>query len=1051
MKKSHSKMGGGVGFLPTFLAVLAFSFLLPSDAVAQYFGRNKVQFDDFDFQVLESEHFDWHYYPEESEAVMDAIRMGERWYERFARTFQHDFESSKPVILYSDHPDFQQTNTLSGFIGEGTGGVTESLKNRVIMPLTGSYWDTDHVLGHELVHAFQYNIAQSRRGGGLRGLGTLPLWLVEGMAEYMSVGREDPLTAMWMRDAIRRDDLPTIRQMTRESRFFPYRFGQALWAYIGGTYGDDAVVQIYRRALRVGFENAIRGVLAMPTDTLSVRWRESVAELYLPFMEGREEPSEAGELILAPSTGSGSVNISPSLSPDGRFVAFLSEKDLFSVDLFMANAQTGEIIRRLSSANSDPHIDALRYIDSSGAWSPDSRFFAYVVVAKGDNQLVIVRSDDGAVTRRVSFADREDGPGAITNPAWSPDGRYIAFSGTDGGISDLYVYDLESDDLLQLTDDKYADLQPTWSPDGSTIAFTSDRGPETNFETLVYSEFQLATIDVETGSVRVLPVFGNVKHINPQYSGDGQSLYFISDQDGVSDIYELGLQTGAVRRITRLKTGVSGHTYLSPSLSVAANGTAAFTVFDELEFHIYTRQLDRQGEIVATGEREFEPGRMLPPADPQRFSRVAAYLDDPTTGLVASGTYTPEDAQEYDAGLSLDYVGQPTIGVGVGTGASYGNYIGGATSAYFSDMLGNKVVGVALQANGTFKDIGGQAFYADLGDRLNWIVSGGRIPYLLGGYTFGSDDAGPYVGLVQQRIFITSASGQIQYPFSTTERIEFGLGVNRYSYDFQIDKLYTDPLGRFIGRRQEDLPEPDPVNLVQGSVGLVGDYARFGFVSPVRGGRYRFEVERTEGSADFTTIIGDFRRYYAPHRNLTVAVRGMHYGRYGLTAEEQSGQDQTTRFGNFGLFNPLFLGFETFIRGYAWESFNSGECEAGATTQNSCPTLNRLFGNRLAIGNVEMRIPFLGVEQYGLINFPFLPTELVAFADIGLAWDNPFTADEPVLEFSRSSTERVPVASVGLSARVNILGFLILESYYAYPFQRPEKGWHWGFNLAPGW
>ena len=111
------------------------------------------------------------------------------------------------------------------------------------MPLTGSYAATDHVLGHELVHAFQYNIAQSRAGSGLRGLMMLPLWLVEGMAEYLSVGREDPLTAMWLRDAIRREDLPTIKQMTTETRFFPYRFGEALWAFVGGKYGDEQIVR----------------------------------------------------------------------------------------------------------------------------------------------------------------------------------------------------------------------------------------------------------------------------------------------------------------------------------------------------------------------------------------------------------------------------------------------------------------------------------------------------------------------------------------------------------------------------------------------------------------------------------------------------------------------------------------------------------------------------------------------------------------------------------------------------------------------------------------
>ena len=400
--------------------------IIPPAASGQYFGRNKVQFDDFDFEILRTDHFDIHYYPEEAEAVQDAARMGERWYERFARTFQHEFERTKPIILYADHPDFQQTNTLTGFIGEGTGGVTESLKNRVIMPLTGSYWDTDHVLGHELVHAFQYNIAQSRRGGGLQGLSTLPLWLIEGMAEYLSVGRDDPLTAMWIRDAIRRDDLPTIEQMTKESRFFPYRFGQALWAYIGGTYGDDAVIQIYRRSLRSGFEGAIEDILGLSTDTLSVRWKEKVGEEYFPIMEGRSAPADQGNLLLAPSTGSGSVNIQPSISPDGRYVAFLSEKDIFSVDLYMADTRTGEIIRKLASAESDPHVEALRYIDSSGTWSPDSEQFAYIVSAGGDNQMAIAATRNGVVQRRIEF---DESIGAVSNPAWSPDGRTIAFSG----------------------------------------------------------------------------------------------------------------------------------------------------------------------------------------------------------------------------------------------------------------------------------------------------------------------------------------------------------------------------------------------------------------------------------------------------------------------------------------------------------------------------------------------------------------------------------------------------------------------------------------------
>jgi hypothetical protein len=617
-----------------------------------------------------------------------------------------------------------------------------------------------------------------------------------------------------------------------------------------------------------------------------------------------------------------------------------------------------------------------------------------------------------------------------------------------GGISDLYLFELESGAISRLTNDKFADLQPTWSPDGRTIAFTSDRGPETDFGRLQYSRFQLALIEVATSEVRALPVFGNVKHINPQYAPDGESLYFISDQDGVSDIYELDFGSGEVRRITRLATAVSGITYQSPAMSVAANtGRIIFSVFDELEFHLYAVD-PSEGEAVALVDRpENQPGRKLPPANPDRFSRVATYLADPETGLVSEGAITAEDAEEYDSSLSLDFVGQPTLGVGAD---NYGNYIGGGASAYFSDMLGDRVVGVALQAQGTFKDIGGQIFYANMADRWNWAVAAGRIPYQMGWYQYGQDtpeDGGrTFLGLYRYRVFVSSASGQVAYPFSSTRRVEFSAGATRYSYDIEVDKLYHQN-GFFTNEfERESLNDqaPDPLNMAQASVALVGDNTVFGFVSPVRGGRYRLEVEQTMGTADFTTVIADWRRYYSPTKNLTVGARGLHYGRYGLTADE-SQQD------GFGLLRPLFLGYETFIRGYAYESFDVGECALSANlpgANTGCPTFDRLFGQQLAVANLEMRIPFIGVEQYGIINFPFLPTELVLFADAGLAWDRD---NKPVWEWSRTSAERVPVVSTGLSARFNVLGFMILEAYYAYPWQRPEKGWHWGFNLAPGW
>ncbi|MSR35938.1 MAG: peptidase S9 [Gemmatimonadetes bacterium] len=1032
---------------PATVALLAsaLAVLLPAPASAQYFGRSKVQYEDFDFRVLNLPHWDLYFYPGEEESIQDVSRMAERWYERFARTFQHEFEKTKPLIIYADHADFQQTNTLQGFIGEGTGGVTESLKNRVIMPQTGSYRDTDHVLGHEMVHAFQYNIAQSRRGGGMQGLSTLPGWLVEGMAEYLSIGRDHPLTGMWLRDALRQDDFPTIKDLTKGGKYFPYRFGQAIWSYIGGTYGDDAVIQLFRRAIRIGFQPAIEQVLGVGHDTLSVQWKRSVERQYRPLLADRTAPDSTGTLLLSPKVEGGTINVGPALSADGRYLAYMSEEDLFSVELFLADAHTGKKIRKLSSATSNPHFDAMRYVESAGTWSPDGKLFAYAVFDEGDNALEIVEVESGSEWRKV----RPLPNAAINNPAWSPDGRSISFSGTVGGISDLYLWDVESNQVRQLTNDKYGDFMPDWSPDGRTIAFASDRGPETDFAKLTYSEYRLSFLDVASGQVRTPEILGNVRHSNPQYAPDG-NVYFISDGDGFSDIYRYQPTGGTVERITKIATGVSGFTPMSPALSVAdKTGDLAFTVFNHFEFHMTRMDASPAGSPMTALTAEQLAGRQLPPANPDRFSRVAEYMADAGTGLEAPGTYNTASAKAYEPALALDYVGQPSIGVG---SDRFGNSVGGGAAAYFSDMLGNNVLGMSVQAQGTIKDIGGGAFYTDLGDRWNWGVGVGHQPYVLSYVGQGNDAGGQYLGQILDRLYVTSATGQLSYPFSQTRRFETQGGFTRYASNRQIQKFYYDQFGRIFDRHDEDLASSfDPLNLVNGSVALVRDNSYMGFTGPVRGGRSRYELAGTAGTMSFLTVTADTRRYIGITRNLAFATRALHYGRYGDLQRQ-----------NANVLQPTFLGYEWYMRGYAYESFTPEECIASQTAAipgDSCPVRNRMFGHKIATASAEFRVPLLGVEEFGVFNFAFLPTELVAFADAGLAWDNTLTDingasavdTDPTLEFSRSASAHVPLLSTGVSARFNVLGFMILEAYYAYPWQRPDKGAHWGFQIAPGW
>jgi hypothetical protein len=1009
--------------------------LHPSAAWAQYFGRNKVQWERFDFQVMETDHFAIHFYPEAQEGVTDAGRMAERWYARLSQVFGHEFATLKPIILYADHPDFMQTNVIDAMLGEGTGGVTEGLRTRVVMPLTGIYANTDHVLGHELVHAFQFDIAGGgggRGGSGLQAMGRLPLWFVEGMAEYLSIGRDDAHTAMWIRDALIRDDLPTTRALTRDPRYFPYRFGQAFWAYVAGTWGDEVVGRMYRAGLAGGVDAAIRSVLEVAPDTLSARWHEAVRAEYAPHLEGRTLPADAGQRILAPDLDAGRMNLAPAISPDGRTVAFLSERDLFRIDLFLADAETGRVLRRVISDQSDPHYDALSFMRSAGAWSPDGRRLAVVTFRRGMNQIAMVDVQSGRIERHIQVA----GVGALWDPSWSPDGRRLAFTGSEGGISNLYVFDLETETVEQATTGRAAALHPTWSPDGSTIAFVTDEGPGTDFRRLTYAPMRLALYDAATRQVRHLQVFEGAKHINPQFSPDGSSLYFISDRGGFSDIYRLELGTGQVHQVTRLATGVSGITDLSSALSVARQtGRLMFSVFEEGNYHVYALPAaEAQGVALEAAPPVPVLGSVLPPSAAQGQGVVAAYLGDPVTGLAPSEEF---EIRPYRPSLSLDYIGVPAIGV---AHDRLGTTLGGAVAAYFGDMLGDRMLGVQLTAQGELQDVGGQAFWMNRRGRWNWATGVSRIPYITG-FTAAErrPDVHPDAYEIQQfreRVALNQAVVDARYPFDMLRRFETNVTYTNIGFSRTLDRSLV--VGRdVVDRQRESFPAPDALNLVSAAAAFVGDNSFFGFTSPVRGWRYRYEIEPHFGSLTFQQALADYRRYQLL-RPVTFAFRGMHFGRYGQDAESTQLQQ-------------LFLGHETFIRGYSLFSFRAEECtpvESNGQTTQSCPEFERLVGSRIAVANVELRVPLFGTADFGLIELPWLPTEIAPFFDVGVAW----TADEsPTFGFETRTADRVPVFSAGVTSRFNVLGYLILEAYWAYPFQRPERGGHFGFNLAPGW
>src|SRR4051812_47769205 len=280
------------------LALAALSLPARLEAQGGYFGRNKVQYQDFDFKVLKTEHFDIYFYPEEADAAQMASRLAERWYVRLSALLDHKLRGRQTLVLYASGPHFRQTNVIEGELGEGTGGVTEAAKRRIVLPFAGPIESTDHVLGHELVHAFQYDITNTNANSGANSALSLPLWFIEGMAEYLSIGPVDPNTAMWMREAARREKLPAIKDL-ENPEYFPYRYGQAVWAFIGGKYGDQVIDDLLRMGTgRDGYDGAFKQILGVDSKALTTMWHDAEVAAYRPVAESTKMAASFARPLL---------------------------------------------------------------------------------------------------------------------------------------------------------------------------------------------------------------------------------------------------------------------------------------------------------------------------------------------------------------------------------------------------------------------------------------------------------------------------------------------------------------------------------------------------------------------------------------------------------------------------------------------------------------------------------------------------------------------------------------------------------------------------------
>jgi len=973
-----------------------------SEANAQYFGRNKVQYDHADVRVLATEHFDLYYPHEDLPAALTAGRLAERWYTRLSKVLQHSLRGRQPLILYASHRTFEQTNVWSGLIDERTGGFTESRKRRIVIPFASTLAETDHVLGHEIVHAFQYDIADEAKSPL-----DVPLWFVEGMAEFLTLGGDDRLTDMWMRDAASRERLPEIRELS-SPRLFPYRWGAALWAYLSERYGPD----LPARALRAKRDarRRLESLTGDSVETISTAWHRSLRDKY----GAATASAPTNPAVVSTAHGGGRLNLAASLSPDGRRMIYFSERDQLSVDLFLADAHTGAVIRKLITTAANTAFDSLQYLHSAGAWNRTGSLFALATIREGRPSLILLDVNSPAPPREMRFEQFDE----VYSPTWSPTGDSIAFAALTGGATDLFVIDLNGERVRRLTHDQFADVEPAWSPDGRSLAFATDRF-STQLRELQWGSLQIALIDLESGTLAPLGADAVASQRDPAWSPDGESVFFVGDHGPISNIFRVDRSSGRVFQVTDVSTGVSGVTRLSPALSIAtSSGTLAYSVFTGGGYEIHAIE---SGSALDGREVEAAPAQAAPQLSTHPIDDDAPVPQLPAIVDPASRTSTD---RKYRPRLGLEALGMPYFSAG---GGAFGTSVQGGSSFLFGDLLGDRQLFTAVHLSSKVDESAFIATYLDRGSRRNWGLTLNQVPQV-GQWRSpieASDDGTTLTRTRERRVWTERGlSAFVAYPLNRWKRIEFSVGARQNLYEREAETdVVSSSTGRLVETRPTDVAAVSPLTVGEVSVALVGDSAIFGGTGPILGSRYRLQIAPVTGGATYVNVLADYRRYMMPVRPYTIALRILQSARYGPGSNDPR-------------LLSTYLGSSWLVRGYGASRVAGSECGAGP-----CPALDHMLGTGVLVGKLEVRAPLLSVFS-SRFHYGALPLDVFAFADAGTTWGS---ADRP---FGLTTLSHALIRSVGGGVRANAMG-LIVDVGAERPLDLRQPGWRFAVNIRP--
>ncbi|MFI5253180.1 MAG: hypothetical protein ACHQQQ_12210 [Bacteroidota bacterium] len=801
--------------------VLFLVLSLPASAQFFYFGQNKVQYTKFDWHVLKTDHFDIYYYPEMKDLAERGAYLAEESYKVLQDRFNHNIQERIPLIFYSSHIHFEQTNVSPEFIPEGIGGFFEFLKGRVVIPYDGSMWDFRHVIRHELVHVFMYSkINRVLLDHRQREDRLPPLWFVEGLAEFWSSEWDDQ-AEMVIRDAVMSNYLVPLSDMDRIfGTFLMYKEGQNLLQFLSQRYGEEKILLLMENFWKSNsFNDIFKYTIGRNYKEFDEAWVYALKKQYYPLLSTADEPGGVTKALVRDGFNSKPVYYSDSLTKEIYFIGNrIGSTGIYRLSLSEPRAEPISVVE----GDKTSEFEAFHLFQSKMDISKKG-MLAFVTKSGETDAIHIYDVKKGDQVVSYHFKDLV----VIGSASWSPDDKRMVFSAVDkSGNNDLYLWDTELENLTRLTNDPYDDRDPSWSPDGKVIVFSSDRSSYG-----IHGKYNLFIYNLEQRNISYLTCSNDI-YSSPAWSPDGNALLFTCDAGGARNIwmmkFDSSLETPhTMKRLTSFTTAA-----FDP---VWAKDTMIFTAFENFSFQL--RELRDVYGLYDTSTTI------------QQIDSVPH--DIPWTPATIAGS-TEQQSLKYKGDYSLDIAASE-----ISTDPVFGT-AGGAFLS-LSDLLGNEQYYFLVYNTAQTSD----ELLSSFNLAISRISLQHRTNYAYGVYRFSGRRYDIMVD-PDNYFYETDFGGYfaLSYPISRFRRLETVTSLSNSERE-----LLTDIV-------------PRQALFLSNSISYIHDNSLWGPSGPLDGSRFMLTLSYTSdiqySNANYYSAIFDYRRY------IYIGGRSAYASRYWL-------------------------------------------------------------------------------------------------------------------------------------------------------------------------